>query len=152
MSSVDCTLIARPQAQAPLAHARLFWPDGRARLIIVCEMLDDGITVIARGIDPGPDRDISIAFRSELRLDQKAGLLQAIRDGREPEPLIAPASNENARSAQRRGAVTPPPGAATVDDNAIIIGDPGGDGPGPKFYKLVVTAAPDTARAAVVRR
>jgi hypothetical protein len=147
MSSVDCTLIARPDAQS-LVQTRVFWPDGRTRLIVACEMLDDGATVIARALDP--DRDTAIAFRSELRLDQKAGLLQAIRDGREPEPLAAPASNENARAAGH--GATPPTGAVTVDADTVIIGDPGGDGPGPKLYKLVVSSAQDAARAARVRR
>ena len=134
MGPFDCTLVLRPsQASAP--DGALFWPAGRSRLALLFESLTDKI--IVRGIDPDATEQSVLVFRAELLPDQKDRFIQAVSDGLEPTLIPPPpVSNEN------RDPGVPAPAARTsgsslaaveIEEDAIVIIDRPGNGPGPRY-------------------
>lgn len=134
MGPFECSLVLRPSL-ASVPEGALFWPAGRSRLALLFESLTDKI--IVRGIDPDATEQFVLVFRAELLPDQKDRFVQAVSDGLEP-TLISPptVSNENRTPGVLAPAARKPASSLAADEihnDAIVIIDRPGDGPGPRY-------------------
>lgn len=152
MCSFEHIIVPNPGLTSP-SDGVLFWPPGRAQLILLFQNRTDKI--VAWGLDPDEVDGVVGVFRAYLRPDQKDSFVQAVRGGGEPTLLQGLlASNEN----WNPGAVAPTvsratavpagkPLAAEILDDAIVITDNRGDGHEPRMYRLGLPVSGGAARA-----
>ena len=114
---MSSTEILRPNVQ----DVKPFWPTGRARLTV--SIVPSGGKLAVTGYDPDHSTTVPV-FTASIDTTQEAAFLEAVRVGTAGDEV----SNEN----------QPPNSGGT---NAIVLSDPGpGDGGGPKFWSVPLTA------------
>jgi hypothetical protein len=115
---MSSTEILRPNVQ----DVKPFWPTGRTRLTV--SIVPSSGKLAVTGYDPDQSATAPV-FTASIDTTQEAAFLEAVRVGTAGDEV---ASNDN----------QPPSSGGT---NAIVVSDPGpGDGGGPKFWRVPLTA------------
>jgi hypothetical protein len=111
-----------------------FWLDDQQHVSMSFEKVDGKVLVC--GSDPDASDRSTSEFKAVLRTEQQEAFINAVKEGRQAQPMAWVLSNTNATT-------------ANVATNTVVIVGPGtGDGSGPKAPYQLILAQPLAAAVA----